>query len=380
MIKYPLYVTLDTNILEANHYNFSDKSTLGLLKKYVKARKIKVVLSDIVIREAEKHIESYCIKTRQLFKKAGKDANKLFPKSLIKSIGFSDHLTLPDDATVNEKAQEEFKSFLIDIQAERLDMCQVNFASIVDDYFAVNAPFENTKEKRKEFPDAIIASEIRERFKESDVVAIVSNDEGLKTACKKTPNHLFFPTLSDLYDAISRRDQDYDKAITIIHTLSETIKEKIDGCIDNDIIEVRGLSHDKDGITYGNDYDEYYLRTHKIKSIKVHVIDDIDENRIIATLVVEGDFTADCYYNDYDNAVWDSEEKEYIFLETVHIVEEHNDRFACRVEINRETNKFSVLPFKIILGGDSRVGIYDYDKKKKEYERQHDAEQVEMGF
>lgn len=380
MIKYPLYVTLDTNILYANHYNFSDKSTLGLLKKLVKERKIKVVLSDIVIREAERHIKSYCAETRRIFKKAGKDANKLFSIPLIKSIGFSNHLALPAEAAINEKAQGEFKSFLQDIHAERLDMSQVDFTSIVDDYFAVKAPFENKEKKRKEFPDAIIASEIRERFGKSDVVAIVSKDEGFKKACKKIPSHLFFSSLPDLYDAISKRDQDYSKAVTIIQTLAESIIESIDECIDDDIIEVCGLSYDKDGISYGKDYDEYYLKSHKIKSIRIHVIDDIDETRIIATLAVEGDFTADCYYNDYDNAVWDSEEKEYMFLDIVHIVEEHKARFACRVEIDRENNSISVLPFKIILGGDSRVNSYNYDEIKQAEESRQDAEQVEMGF
>ena len=31
MIKYPLYVTLDTNIFDANKLDFSQDSTLGLL-------------------------------------------------------------------------------------------------------------------------------------------------------------------------------------------------------------------------------------------------------------------------------------------------------------------------------------------------------------
>ena len=377
MIKYPLYVTLDTNILDSNHYNFSDKSILGLLKKYVKSKKLKVVLSDIVIREAEKHIESYCRETRRLFKKACKEANKMFPIPFIKSIGFSDHLNLPDDAAINEKAQDEFKLFLKDIHAERLDMSQVDFNSIVDDYFAVNAPFENTEEKRKEFPDAIIASEIRKRFGDSDVVAIVSNDTGLKTACKKTSNHLFFSSLSDLYNAINKSDQDYCKAIMLIQTLEKSIIENIDRCIDDDVIEVRGLSYDKDGIPNGVDYDEYYLSSHKINSTSVHVIDDIDEDIIIATLAVDGTFTADCYYNDYDHAAWDSEEKEYVFLDTVHIVEEHKTKFACRVEVNREKNKISVLPFKIVLGGDSKINSYDYNEIKPSEESRQDSEQAE---
>lgn len=56
MIKYPLYVTLDTNIFDANKLDFSQDSTLGLLVNHVKAGKIKIVLSNIVLKEVEKHI------------------------------------------------------------------------------------------------------------------------------------------------------------------------------------------------------------------------------------------------------------------------------------------------------------------------------------
>ena len=42
MIKYPLYVTLDTNIFDANKLDFSKESTLGLLVNYVEAGNLPV--------------------------------------------------------------------------------------------------------------------------------------------------------------------------------------------------------------------------------------------------------------------------------------------------------------------------------------------------
>lgn len=39
MIKYPLYVTLDTNIFVSNKFDFGEDSTLGLLAKYVEQEK-----------------------------------------------------------------------------------------------------------------------------------------------------------------------------------------------------------------------------------------------------------------------------------------------------------------------------------------------------
>lgn len=333
MIKYPLYVTLDTNIFDANHYNFSEKSRLGLLKKHVKDNKIKIVLSDIVLREASKHIKQKAVEARNKFKKAKKEAEKVFPEEFLKTLGFENHLFLPDEKSLTDHSIQEFEKYIEDIQAEKLDISRINFIPIVDDYFEINPPFENNKKKRKEFPDAIISYEIKQRFDNSETVAIVSNDDGLKQALQSHSSFLFFSNLQDLYGALSKRDKDYDKAVAIIDELSEFILEQINEYIDDDCIEVRGLSYDKDGIPYGYDYDEYYLKNHKIRSIRLHVIDDIDENIILATLSVTGDFTADCYYNDYDYAWWDSEEKEYICVDTLHFIEKHKTRFACTIEV-----------------------------------------------
>lgn len=50
MFKYPLAVTIDTNILDAAKYDLGDGSTLQLLKNYVDDGIIKVVLSNIVVQ------------------------------------------------------------------------------------------------------------------------------------------------------------------------------------------------------------------------------------------------------------------------------------------------------------------------------------------
>lgn len=56
MFKYPLAVTIDTNIFDAAKFDLCDTSTLKILENYVKSGKIKVVLSDIVVRESKRHI------------------------------------------------------------------------------------------------------------------------------------------------------------------------------------------------------------------------------------------------------------------------------------------------------------------------------------
>ena len=59
MIKYPLNVTIDTNIFEANKFDFGTDSTMRLLVKNVQNGKIKLVLSSAkqsVAKKAKKMI------------------------------------------------------------------------------------------------------------------------------------------------------------------------------------------------------------------------------------------------------------------------------------------------------------------------------------
>ena len=45
----------------------------------------------------------------------------------------------------------------------------------------------------------------------------------------------------------------------------------------------------------------------------------------------KADISADCYFEDYANAPWDSETKEYVFVETIKMREDVYKRQALRI-------------------------------------------------
>ena len=77
MFKYPLAVTIDTNILDAAKYDLSDGSTLQLLKNYVDDGIIKVVLSNIVVRESKKHLAKQVKRVCDIARKLRTESNSL---------------------------------------------------------------------------------------------------------------------------------------------------------------------------------------------------------------------------------------------------------------------------------------------------------------
>lgn len=273
---------------------------------------------------------------------------------------------------------------IVEINAEILDTELIHLDEIIDDYFDINPPFEEGEKKRKEFPDAFIANQIRNRFGESEDVAIVSNDNGFKKACKETKNHFFFNSLGELFNTINKdKNEAYSETISVIKELQFCINSAVlEHIKSNENIDVRGLSYDKDGIAFGFDYDEYYL--HKVSNVTfmINSVDEMSDQTSKVTLLCTAKISADCFYEDYDNAPWDSEIKDYVFVDTIQMREEHCARFGCRIEIDRKEKTFNIFPFTIVLGEDSRKNRYKIDEQLEvNYEQEiQDMDRRYLGF
>lgn len=384
MFKYPLAVTIDTNIFDAARFDLCDTSTLKILENYVKRGKIKVVLSDIVVRESKRHIADQVKKICRIMRKARAAALEGSTEHLITTIGLGEILRIVKNKDeLISKGEEMFDDFLRTINAEILGVDLIDVGLILGDYFETKPPFENGEKKKSEFPDAFIAQQIRKRFGETEKVVIVSNDKGFIRACGKSENHRFFNSLGELYNAISKEDAAYDETMAVIKELQLRISAAVNEYIkDNENIDVHGLSYDKDGIESGYDYNEFYLHSISDVTFSVHSVDEISDNISIVTLSCKADISADCYYEDYANAPWDPEEKEYVFVDTIKMREEHKARFGCRIETDRAEKTFKVFPFTVILGGDSRRNRYEVEEHPVEDDEEEirDMDREALGF
>lgn len=383
MIKYPLAVTIDTNIFDSAKYDLSEKSTLSLLIDFVKRGKIKVVLSHIVIEEAKCHLAEQTKKVLSISRNIRSDILKESTEYLVKYLGLDRLLVIDNKDEIVKKSIELFDDYIKSINAEILGSELINLDLIINDYFQIKPPFQSGEKKRKEFPDAFIACQIRERFGEEEQVAIISNDSGFKLACKTAPNHFFFESLGQLFDTINKDEIIYNDTVDSI----ENLKLYICFCIseyikDNESIDVRGRSIDKDGVESGYNYDEFYIKSIKNTSFRVWSVDEMSEQSSIVTLFCDSEIVVDCFYKDYDNAPWDSSIKDYAYVDTINIREKHNAKFGCRLEINRIEKDITLFPFLVVLGGDSRKQRYKViEPESRSYEQDYyNAERKELGF
>ena len=216
MFKYPLAVTIDTNIFDAAKFDLCDASPLKTLENYVKNGKIKVVLSDIVVRESKRHIADQIKKICGIMRKARAAALEESTEHLISTIGLGEILRIvTNKGELISKGEEMFDDFLRTINTEILGADLIDVGLVLGDYFETKPPFENSEKKKSEFPDAFIAQQIRKRFGETEEVVIISNDKGFIRACGESENHLFFSSLGKLYNAISKEDAAYDETMAV---------------------------------------------------------------------------------------------------------------------------------------------------------------------
>lgn len=356
MFHYPINITIDTNVFDAAKYDLSDGSTLSILSSLVAEGKVRVHLSSIVIREAKAHIQKQGSTICKEVRAAISNLRKTVDDDALEYVGLKEYTSIPNKSDVIDGLISRFDRYLESLKPEIFDISAIDITKILDDYFYFNAPFENSEKKRKEFPDAFIANQIRESFPENNSVTILSNDRGFKQACLNGREYICYNSLGELYDAINKQDSNYRVIISVLDEISSQIDDEIQNNVTtNELITVHGLSYDGKGIVSGFDYSETSLRSIRNVTHRVHIVDDIREKEAIITLNCSAFIEMDCYFEDYDNAPWDSDSKDFVSVETVHVLEKHKARFAVRLYLNYIDKIFTISDVVIILGGDSRL-------------------------
>lgn len=122
MVKYPLFVTIDTNIFDQCKYNYSDKGSLKRLARYVNSGKIKIVLSDIVVGEITSHVTNKAEEVAGCYKKLYKTLCKEYSNGFIQSLGIDITQVEHDKEELKQKAKSVLQSYLEDLDYDVLEV------------------------------------------------------------------------------------------------------------------------------------------------------------------------------------------------------------------------------------------------------------------
>ena len=370
----PLNVSFDTNAFDSNQFDLSDNSTLGQLVKYCRRGDINIFLSNVVINEMRNHCVQYAelisskvkrtikaIRKGDLLQDEAEKKKRTFHNvsdEFTKVIGYSGIVDIPPKEKVIATARSYFDSFLESLNPTEISAVSVDVEKIIADYFQLNPPFENKETKKNEFPDAIIAEQIKKHFSNESHVYFVTEDTGLIAALDGTPYCHIVSSFGELFSIINNMmEEEKNEALAIITSAIPQITKVLEARLeDDDVISLDGLSYDSNGVVSGFDYTDVRFNECAIDDVKLFTLDYFDKKVIAARFRCLVQVTAECSYEDYDNAAWDSEEKEYLYLDTITNIEKHSGRFPCSVIYNRETGEVQIPQFHVYFGNSTRLG------------------------
>lgn len=321
--KKKVNVFIDTNIYINKQYNLFKDSDFLILSQYISEGKVQLITHKVVIEEIKKHFRSEVIDNLEKYNAFRKKMRLLESSTL--SL-FQDKTTCDDLVATGMTLIDDY---FISNKAKILNYSGISVESLFNDYFSSKPPFESQKDKKSEFPDAVIMASLL-KCKLTGGINIITNDKAWKEAFKSDSSYVVTNNIKDFLDQISKAEELYIKIQDYYQLVSskQRLKMQIEKAVESSEIRVDGLEYDRKGVVSGVDYDEVYLNRvsaflRKLTIQKISHCEDNNEIEVSLNYKVLLKIELSCYYTDYEDSIWDSEDKKYIFRKTNIINEIH---------------------------------------------------------
>ena len=333
-----VYAFVDTSVLDPMYNDYSRlEKVLQNLKKHISNNKLILFTHEIAIREVEKHIRKDLLNKLNSYRNIQKckELALLQKKKKYKNIFFE----IDNDKAINDTIKE-FKNILSNIGIRVIKTGNISIKNVLNDYFLVNPPFGENK--KSEFPDAIMLESIKKKYENIDNIHILSTDPDWENVCKVN-KYICHKTFSSLSDYLNRQYEVAEKIHQFLNeqTTQSYIESNVLKMIQNLSFVIDGKEIDKKGYVHGYDYEYSELKYANIIGRRLSHIEDISFKNIggndvlYSTILIRYNIRGffDCYFNDVDNAIWDNEDKKYIYIDNETISEIHKLILLARIEI-----------------------------------------------
>ena len=192
---YPIF--LDTQVFEGVSFNFKT-TTLVSLQEQVEKGNVRLVLTDITIREVKARIEKTVLAQLEGFQKFKHNA-RVLRSSLLPEVKAALGV---DEKHVIADLRQQFDEFLQRTKAEIIDTSALLAGPVFEKYFDTKPPF-GAGDKKSEFPDAFVVDGLVEwTRKNAEPLYVISRDRHFRDACQQHKTLYEYATLSTLLDRI----------------------------------------------------------------------------------------------------------------------------------------------------------------------------------
>ncbi len=186
-------VFLDTEVFESAGRDFSAKAMRRLIE-LIESGVLRLYLTSVTVAEIRSHLDADLkdsLKALSNYKRYSKLLKRIIP---------TPNLENEDEGNLRAELHAEFDAFIKESKAEIVDATDVCAQSVLDDYFAVRAPFGKDN-KKHEFPDAIAIKSITSWCESNEECTfVVSGDKDWVRATKRESRLRHFRTINELFE------------------------------------------------------------------------------------------------------------------------------------------------------------------------------------
>jgi hypothetical protein len=322
-VSIPKYIFLDTNVFDAQAYNFESAAFKTFISASQAHGDITLLLPDPIEREVRRHIDDRATHALAALNDARRHAPFLskwehYPKKSFPAA---------TDWQVAQIARDEWAGFLGQFTVKKLGYGGINPAQVMMWYDEGRPPFGSGK-KKHEFPDAF-AIAILQRFAvvNSCAVAIVSEDQDMRLACERRTSFLHFSKLPQLTELlVAGADQVGALRDLILSDLSV-----LDSALTDEIVA---------NMTYYHSHRSYEITETHLEGVEFTDIRIVALGHGEATLAIEANVETTQHLKwqeqDYDDD-WVIEEEKVLQQCSVH--------GTAKVQLNAKTRAIASVAF-----------------------------------
>lgn len=297
-IENNVIICFDTNIYDSTKYNFDHmffKTFKNLKSDYYP--NLEVYVEPIIYNEVLVHLRE---KANQIYKDLENLNKEISNLELFNS--FKKELESNDlENEIYEELKEKFDDFIKFFSDKEIDTTfEYDITEILIDYFNGKLPFEDKKNKKSEFPDALIIQKLHNMFYKNNELIIVSNDKGFtETVREKIKEAKVFKNYSESADYLNRQQQEeynaaHQRVENLIDRVIEEVRNKFKSLSTNYtsinyaknigfIIDVNSYNHNDDSDF--NELDKLVIRDLDFTHYKINILNINNDKSIINAII-----------------------------------------------------------------------------------------------
>ncbi len=218
--------------------------------------------------------------------------------------GVANVYTAIDVDKVIEERKAAFIDFLKKYEAEELEATAQDAGPVFEKYFASEPPFDTTKDKKSEFPDAFVVEALIKWTEDNGTdLFVVTGDEPFRDACDECDELRPLRTLAELLDHVAQDDE------KLANFVRQEIKEHFPE------IQKR-ISESFESLDFHviDEWGDVEMEVDNVAFSEPEII-DLDKKTATVRLPVKIYFVADLTYDDSATGVYDSEDQRTYYLE-----------------------------------------------------------------